>query len=56
MCKLMDGRGEKGEVHGDTAMVVVYLGFAELHGAPWLSSREQWLLVHRGSTEGGQVV
>ena len=34
MGKLTESRGEQGEVHGDTAMVVVYLGFAELHGEP----------------------
>ena len=53
MGKLMEGRGEQGEVHGDMAMVIVYLGFAELHGKPWPSSLEQCLLVHRGSREGG---
>ena len=53
MGELMEGRGEKGEKHGDTAMVVVYLGFTELHGELLLPSLEQWLLVHRRSREGG---
>ena len=53
MGKLTEGRREQGEVHGDTAMVIVYLGFAELHGEPWLPSLEKWLLVHRRSREGG---
>ena len=34
MGELMEGRGEQGEKHGDIAMVVVYLVFAELHGEP----------------------
>ena len=34
MGKLMEGRGEQGEQHGDTAMVVIYLGLVELHGEP----------------------
>ena len=37
MGKVMEGRGEQGEVHGGTAMVIVYLGFVELHGEPWLA-------------------
>ena len=53
MGKLTEGRGEQGEVHGNIAMVVVYLGFAELHGEPWLPSPGQWLLVHGVSREGG---
>ena len=45
-------RGEQGEEHGSMAMVIVYLGLAELPGEPLLPSFEQRLLAHREGREG----
>ena len=48
-------RGEQGVEQHDAAVVVIYLGFAELHGEPWLPWPEQRLLVHEVSEREGVV-
>ena len=48
MGKLTEGRGEQGEEHGDTAMIVVYLGASEASRQTVAAAAWQQLQAHRG--------
>ena len=48
MGKLMEGRGDQGEEHGDAAMIVVYLGASEASRRTVAAAAWQQLLTHKG--------